>query len=141
MTGLWKTWMTVWCWGILLFGVAFAAAVFPTTEGGARLFYDLIYWPLDHQSPWGDPALRFTAALLGAVTIGWALTIMTLLNTAHHEGKYPLWRGLTASLLTWYLIDSSISVLSGVPVNAASNSVLVGLFLVPVLGSGVLKRP
>lgn len=57
VTGIWKTWMTAWCWGILLFGVAFAVAAFPAADGPTRLFYDVIYWPVDGHSPWGEAPL------------------------------------------------------------------------------------
>jgi hypothetical protein len=41
-------------------------------------------------------------------------------------------------MLTCYVIDSAISVASGVPVNAVSNTALIAALLAPILASGVL---
>ncbi len=136
MQGVWKIWMQVWCWATFGVGAIFALGAAPATDAGVRLFYDVIYWPIDGASPYGD-AVRFTAALLGAVMIGWAMTIFTLVTVADQVGA-TAWRGLTAAIVAWYVIDSAISVASGVGVNAISNTGFLITFLIPVLASGVL---
>jgi hypothetical protein len=118
------------------FGALFAACAIPAFDGGTQLFYDVIYWPLDGASGFTED-VRFTCALLGAVTMGWALTIRGLVQAAHQLGA-PAWRSLVAAMLTWYVIDSAISVASGVPVNAVSNTALIAALLAPILASGVL---
>lgn len=141
MTGLWKTWLEVWCWAIGLFGVMFLVVVIPGADGPTRLFYDLVYWPLDGASGWGE-ATRLTASITGALMIGWAITLHTLMQAAIRANDPGLWRGMTLGVLTWFVVDSAASVASGVPVNAVSNAGLVAGFLIPVLASGVLRgRP
>lgn len=136
MTGFWRSWMQAWCWMTVGFGVVFALVAFPATEGPARMFYDLIYWPLDGQAVFSEDT-RLSAALLGAVMIGWAIAIFGLVEAADAVGA-SAWRWLTASITTWFVIDSTISVASGVALNALSNSVFLVTFLIPILGSGVL---
>lgn len=136
MQGVWKTWMQVWCWATFGVGAMFALGAAPATDAGVRLFYDVIYWPIDGASPYGD-TVRFTAALLGAVMIGWAMTIFTLVAAADRVGA-TAWRGLTAAVIAWYVIDSAISVGSGVGVNALTNTGFLVTYLIPVLASGVL---
>lgn len=136
MQGVWKIWMQVWCWATFGVGAMFALGAAPATDAGVRFFYDIIYWPIDGASPYGD-TVRFTAALLGAVMIGWAMTIFTLVAAADQVGA-TAWRGLTAAVVAWYVIDSAISVASGVAVNALSNTGFVVTYLIPVLASGVL---
>jgi hypothetical protein len=46
----------------------------------------------------------------------------------------------TAAMLVWYALDSTLSVLTGFGLNLVPNSLALGLFLVGVAGSGVLKR-
>src|SRR3990167_5734917 len=75
MTGLWKTWINLWCWGVILFGAVLAAGAFPATDGFAAWVYGLL---ASEPVPAGfmeAPGLRFSVALMGAVTIGWGLTI------------------------------------------------------------------
>lgn len=136
MTPFWKNWLETWCWAIAAIGAMFAACAIPALDGGTRLFYDLVYWPLDGQSGFTED-VRFTCAILGAVTLGWALTIRALVNAAHQLGA-PTWRALVTAMLIWYVIDSAISVASGVAGNAVSNTLLVAALLPPIIASGVL---
>ncbi len=136
MTGIWKIWMQTWCWAVFGLGVMFALSAFPAADAGARLFYDAVHWPLDGASSFGEQS-RFSAALIGAITIGWALTTIALVNAAEQVGA-PAWRGLTFAISAWYVIDSLLSIASGVPGNAVSNTGLYAAFLAPILGSGVL---
>ncbi len=138
MSGFWKTWLDVWCWMILGVGVMFALNAFPTTQSASVLFYDAVSWPIDGNSAWNDTG-RFSTALIGAITIGWALTIMPLVKCAHQSSGPQVWRSLTFAMLAWFVIDSFVSVVTGVPGNAVSNAGFVGLFLVPILWTGVLK--
>jgi hypothetical protein len=138
MHGFWKNWMTVWCWAVLAFGVVLALTPVPVANAAPRLVYALLS---------GDPAavadldlrpMQFGLGLQGALTIGWALTIMSLVRVADIAGA-PVWRSLTFALLVWYAIDSTISVATGFPLNAVSNTVLLAGYLAPVLGAGVLR--
>jgi hypothetical protein len=135
MSGLWKNWMRVWCWATLAFGGVLAAAAVPALEGPTLGFYDLVTWPIDGAPATFDPIARFTCGVLGAVMIGWALTIFALLPVADARA----WRSFTGAMMIWYVIDSTVSVTAGAPGNAVSNTVFLALFLIPVLASGVLS--
>lgn len=137
MTGFWKNWLTVWCWATIGVGAMFAAGALPTLDGGVRLFYDIIIWPIDGVSPYGED-VRLTAALLGAVMIGWGIAIFGLIDAAESAGA-PAWRALTLSIVAWYAIDSAISIALAAPINALSNTGFLVTFLAPVLASGVLR--
>jgi hypothetical protein len=60
MSGLWKTWMHVWCWATLAFGAVLAAVAVPALQGPALAFYDLVLWPFDGAPAAFDPIARFT---------------------------------------------------------------------------------
>jgi hypothetical protein len=140
MTGFWKKWLDVWCIGVGVFGLVFAASAFPATEGPTRLFYDLVYWPIDGASGW-DEATRFTASILGAVTFGWAITLHALVQAAHATGSRAIWAKLTTAFVAWYVVDSAVSIACGVPGNAVSNTLIIAGGLLPIMASGVLKAP
>lgn len=135
MQGIWKNWMQTWCWAILGVGAIFALGAIPAADGGVRRFYDTIAWPIDSVSPYGEE-VRFTAALLGAVMMGWAMTVFALVAVADQIGA-PAWRGLTRDLVR---DRSIISVASGWPLNAVSNTGFLVTFLIPIVASGVLGR-
>ena len=139
MARLWRRWVISWCYLVLALGLVFAGSAWPQTDAAVRLFYDVIYWPLDGQSGWHE-SLRLTAAILGAVMMGWALTLLTLVQTALKQPQLSLWRPMTGSILVWWVIDSSISVALNTPGNALSNTGCLLLYLIPVLASGVLTK-
>lgn len=137
MTGLWKNLMLAWCAAAFGLGAALAAAAFPATDAVARFYYDLIYWPLDGASAFGEQ-LRFTVAVLGAVMMGWAITMFGMVSAAARLGA-PVWRSLTIAVVVWFVIDSALSIATGVPMNAVANTGFLLTFLVPIVGAGVLR--
>lgn len=137
MNGFWKTWMRVWCWGVVAFGGVLALSAVPALDAAPRFVLGLVG---------GSPGLldqsemRFAFGLQGALTLGWSVSMMAMVGLAHQSGA-PVWRSLTASLLVWYVIDSLISVATGFPLNAVSNTLLTAGYLAPVLATGVLRAP
>ncbi len=138
MRGLWKTWMTLWCGATIGFGLILAGAAFPATDGLARFYYGLISAGALAPNFLEAPGFRFSVAVLGAVMIGWGMTILALVRVADAAPSASWW-GLTASMLIWFAIDSGLSITTGFPLNALSNSVFLILYLIPVIASGVLK--
>jgi hypothetical protein len=138
MTGLWKTWITLWCWAVILFGAVLATAGLPATEGIAGLAFSLIGGAEVGAGYFDPPGMRFSVALMGAVTLGWGFTILFLLTAIHAAGA-PAWRGLTAAMLIWFVIDSGFSLSTGFALNALSNTLLMAGLLIPLLASGAFK--
>lgn len=139
MARFWFNWLTVWCWGVLVFGILLATAAFPALDGLVRRLFILFANNAANASMFDHSAVRFGLGLQGALTIGWALTIFALLNAAKTLGA-PLWRALTVSLLVWYVVDSAISIVTGFWINAISNTALMVAFAIPIVASGALKR-
>ena len=139
MQGIWAIWMRVWCWGMFAFGLLLVTAAVPPIDGLARALYMLFSGDAQNAAAFDLRAMRFGLGLQGALTMGWALTILAAIKAAATLGA-PVWRALTTALLIWYVIDSAISVATGFALNAVSNTVLTIAFLVPVLASGSLNR-
>ncbi len=135
MHGLWATWIRVWCWGVLAFGVVLATVAVPPLDGLVRALYSLFSGGGENAAAFDTNAMRFGLGLQGALTMGWALTFLAAIRTGA-----PIWRELTAAVLIWYVVDSAISVSTGFALNAVSNTVLTIAFLVPVMASGVLNQ-
>ena len=132
MTGFWRTWLTVWCWGVAGLGIVLMGAAFALTDGPSRALMELMN---PGAPPRFDPALRFSAGLMGAVTFGWGLTMLAIVRTSDMR----IWRPVTGALLVWYVVDSAISIATGFALNAASNTLLIGLFLLAMVRSGALS--
>ncbi|WP_213269572.1 hypothetical protein [Hyphomonas sp.] len=130
--------MTLWCWAVILFGIILAAGGLPEADGAVGFLYGLLGNLGADGLRLDAPGLRFSVALMGAVTIGWGLTILFLLPAIHAAGA-PAWRGLTAALVIWYVIDGVLSVATGFALNILPNTALAIAYLVPVLASGALR--
>lgn len=138
MTGFWKHWLTIWCWAVGLFGLVLALGAFEATAAPIAWFYGLVG---GGAPPEFTPALRFATGLMGALTIGWALTLAAAIRAAQ-AGATGLWRGIGGAVLAWYVIDSALSVATGFALNAVSNTVLLIGLMLPLWRGGVLAaRP
>jgi len=137
MTGFWRTWMTAWCWAVAAFGLVIAGAAFEATSGPIRLLFAVLNGPepLDLNAQ-----MRFSEAVLGAVTLGWGLTLMAATQAANLLGDRgrPVWGTITASVVVWWLVDCALSMATGYGLNALPNTVFLAAFLLPILRSGVL---
>jgi len=138
MQGIWAAWMQVWCWGVLAFGVLLTTAAMPGLDGVVRPLYELLGGG-ENAAAFDTNPVRFGLGLQGALTIGWAVTMMAMVRAAATLGA-PVWRALTFALVLWYVIDSAISIATGFAPNALSNTALLVAYLTPVLASGVLTR-
>lgn len=138
MARFWRNWLTVWAGFVAVFGLALAGAGLEAADGPVRLIFGLLHGP---EALILNAQMRFALALMGAVTLGWAVTLMVTFDAAHRLGAQagPTWRGVVASAAAWFLIDSGLSIATGFGLNAVSNTVLMAGLLAPLLASGVLR--
>lgn len=138
MSRFWRNWMIAGCWAVGLFGVILAASAFEATVGPTRLMFGLLNGRVAFDP---DAHLRFSLAVLGAVTIGWSLTLAAAIWAAHLLGAQsrPVWALVTVALAAWYVIDTALSVATGFGLNAIPNTIFLAVFLLPIIRSGVLK--
>jgi hypothetical protein len=128
--------MLVWCGATIALGAALAGMVSPATEGLGRAYYAMAAGFDPDAVAFDAPGARFAIALLGAVTIGWGLTMLGIVRSA--DAGSPLWRHMTLAVVGWFGIDSLLSIAAGFPHNAALNIGFIGAYLIPVIGSGVM---
>ncbi|MFN3521123.1 MAG: hypothetical protein ACK4YQ_02660 [Phenylobacterium sp.] len=138
MNAFWRNWMWGWCAAVGLFGAVLALGGLPATGEPARLLLDVLNGPAPVAL---DGALRFSVAVLGAVTIGWSLTLAAAIRAALElgEGAGPVWRLTLAGVVGWFVIDSILSVATGFALNVVPNLILLATFLWPLQRSGALR--
>lgn len=138
MNRFWRFWLTCWCFAVGLFGLLFYGVGFSATTSPAAVIFAAFSNPLPNAP---DRYLRLTTSLMGAVTAGWAITLYVAFRAAwalDDPIRMYLWRGTTAALLAWFVIDSGASIATGFALNAGSNTILLLAYLIPVLVTGSL---
>lgn len=138
MSGFWRGWFVVWCLSIGAFGAVLSGGAFEATSGPVRFVLSNLRGPSEALF---DPPLRFSLAVMGAISIGWAVTLFGVIGAAIDLGDKgrPLWNAISAGMVSWFVIDSTLSVATGFGLNVAPNLALAGMYVVGVLGSGALK--
>lgn len=138
MSGFWRGWLNVWAWLVIVFGLVLAGAGLDATDAAADVAFAIVSGGA--AMDW-TPPLRFSVALMGAVTMGWGLTYLSLFKAAHQLGDAagPVWRLATFGMIVWFVIDSVLSVAIGFWLNAVSNTGLAIGYILPVLASGAMR--
>jgi hypothetical protein len=140
MSGFWRGWLVVWCAGVGVFGLVLAGGANEATQAPVQ-------WVLENLRGPGvvdfNPAMRFSLAVMGCVSIGWAATMLMIMLAAFRmeAGARPLWLGLTVGVSVWFVSDSALSVATGFGLNVIPNVALMASYLAPVLASGALRKP
>ncbi len=138
MSNFWKSWLNYWCFLIIVFGLALSGAGIE----GFEAFADRLFRYLNlSTAPVFNEVERFAIGLIGAVTVGWGMTLAYYIRAAHfsNEGNRT-WRQLAFTIIVWFVIDGYISYRNGFTLNIASNTILALGLLIPLYVSGKLRR-
>jgi hypothetical protein len=115
------------------FGLMFALAAHPATASLGTLFLDALIWPLDGGQSFAGREVRIVTAIGGGITAAWGVLVWMVAGHILPENP-ALGRGiLVKCLLAWFVVDSTASILAGVPQNAAANVLFLLVFLYPLL--------
>jgi hypothetical protein len=114
------------------FGLMFALAAHPATAGLATFFLDALIWPLDGAQSFGGLEARIITAIGGGITVGWGVLVWMVASHIMPENPALGRAMLVRSLLAWFAVDSTASVLAGVPQNAVANVLFLLVFLYPL---------
>lgn len=130
-----KFWLKITAIVIGSFGpVFFLATMLPTAEP-ARFTLDLISWPLDGAQSFDAATTRFLSALAGGFLLGWGVTIWCLATQVHDHAPEAVRRSVLIGLMSWFMLDSAGSALSGNVSNVGFN------LLILLVAVGPMWRP
>lgn len=130
-----KLWLKVTAVAIFCYAILFFLGTITKTNKLIQLVLDLSSWPLDGNQNYDAPTTVFLSALLGGILLGWAVLIWLLSSEIYEKAPEQTRKIVLASLLSWFLVDSLGSILSG-----NFNNFIVNIFLLLIL-VGPLWRP
>lgn len=140
MTDISTTPLKFFAWVVILFGAVLCLAGFTLTLAPVDMLYK-IFHPGEGDAVWSDH-LRFSTGVMGAVSLGWGLTLLTLAKQTPSMDRAlakALWNSISTGLMVWFVIDGVISLANGFWVNAISNVVIAVVYTAALRKSGVLK--
>lgn len=120
--------------GSAVFGVSMVLAPGPIQE----FFNWLIFGDGDPPAGFSVEALdylRFVYGVLGAVMAAWMILIAWVVAGPLDRGETWAWNAVAWSVGGWFAIDTSHSLATGYPENAALNCVFIAAFALPLLGA------
>ena len=139
MSKVWQNWFSAWAIFVALFGLVLAGGAFAATDSLTAALFALFSNPLPADI---DAHHRFAIGLMGAVTMGWGLTYFGAFKALYvldSATAAPIWRYFLGISLVWYVVDSGISIATGFWINAVSNTIVIVLFLIPLVKSGAMR--
>lgn len=134
----WEHGLALWCWLVAGFGLMFAAGGLAATDAGAGWFYWLVSAGQLDASAFDAAGLRSTLAIMGAVMFGWGWSLIAVYRAVGADAR--VWRGLSWAIMGWFGVDSALSIITGIPGNAVTNSLFLALYLLPAFRLGLFRR-
>lgn len=127
----WWRWLMGATFATILF--SFALILFPDQ---LQTFFNWLFFTLtDRDVVLGETAVHYISFIykvLGAVMIGWMITVLFLLLGPFRKGDPMAWNTITTSIVIWFVGDSVASILSGFAMNAVFNIGFLVLFIIPL---------
>ena len=127
-----QLWLKIGSATTMFFGVLIAAASTIGAAAPTEFLADLIFFPIDGAQSLAAPETRLMNAIGGGVLAGWGLLIWKLSTTVFVKDPALAKQLIVPSILTWFVIDSTGSVLAGAPLNALFNVSFLLVFCVPL---------
>ncbi len=116
----------------IFFGTLIAAATVPALSGPVQYLADFIFFPLDGLQSVAAQETRLINAISGGVMVGWGL-MLWMLSTQLYPKEPALTRKIImTSIIAWFIIDSSGSVLAGASLNVLGNTSFLLIFCLPL---------
>ena len=125
-------WLRIGAALLIGFGLLVAAAAVPALNAPAAWLLDLIYFPLDGAEATGAPADRLLSAIAGGVMAGWGVMIWLVAGEVYPADPALGRRLVLHGVLTWFVIDSSMSIAAGAPLNVVGKLGFLLVFVIPV---------
>lgn len=132
----WYRWLLVMTIIISLFG--FGMAFFNQTQLFEMLFnvrVDDSFWGPESHPKGVQQFQAWVYGVLGATMGGWGISLFFITRNAFKAKMKWAWQSILIALVSWYLVDTAISLYFNVYFNAFFNTIVLILILPPVIAT------
>jgi hypothetical protein len=137
--GVWRKWLIVVTVAVILYSVALMALPEPLTG----LFRALFFVAPPRAASFGAEAtayVRLVQGVLGAVMIGWMVTICAILVGGFRRQEREAWNTVALSIAVWFVVGTGFSLAIGNPAHALFNVGFLVAFSLPLANTHGLTR-
>jgi hypothetical protein len=130
----WCRWLWIASLALIAFGMAMALLNRTIAFSTMNRSIDPAFWPAG--APEGASAFQaWVYGAWGATVVGWGVMAAVLARFAFPRREAWAWWALAAGIGAWYILDTAISALHGVWINATLNTVLMVIFAIPLIAT------
>ena len=123
--------------GLIAFGLLTSLTLLPVLQPVMGFFLDLAFLsPLGSDHQLDSEAARLWIGISGGLLAGWGATLYLLTTEVYAKDAQTGGRIILVGVVTWFIVDSTGSVVAGAPFNAVLNVSFLLLFTLPVLWTG-----
>ncbi len=124
-------WLQIGAAITVAFGLLMAAAAVPALQGPTEFLLDLIFFPVDRGQTMDTGTARLLSGITGGLMTGLGV-MLWIVATELCPREPALGRRLIfLGIGSWYVVDSSMSVAAGAPLNVLLNTGFLLIFVVP----------
>ncbi|WP_337658788.1 hypothetical protein [Sphingorhabdus sp. Alg231-15] len=117
----------------LLSAVIFALGAIGDPTGSLSRFLAIIIPGSEGVGGIATPEAKVGLAIAGGVFAGFMVMVLLITVPAIEQGNAAIKRASIYAFLAWFIVDSAASIAGGVALNALSNSILLILYLLPLV--------
>ncbi|QLE55896.1 hypothetical protein [Nostoc sp. TCL26-01] len=133
-----RSWFRFWWYWLIIVtcGVIFFSFSLIIAPDFMQIFFDAIFFPASSThtifNEVASSYIKFLYGLLGAVMMGWSVALLYILLKPFCRQEDEAWYAMTASIVVWFIIDSSFSISTGFWQNAVLNMIFLLFFMIPL---------
>jgi len=113
------------------FGLLMAAAAIPALQWPTEFLLDLIFFPVDQGQTMDTSSSRLLTAITGGLMTGIGVMLWVVATELCPRDPALGRRLILLGIGSWYVVDSSMSVAAGAPLNVLFNTGFLLIFVVP----------
>ncbi len=124
-------WLQIGAAITLGFGLLMAVAAIPALQGPTEIVLDLIFYPVDQGQTLDGASARLLTAITGGLMTGIGVMLWIVATELCPREPALGRRLILLGIGSWYVVDSSMSVAAGAPLNVLFNTGFLLIFVLP----------
>ena len=114
-------------------GLIFFLSLFTSLDILTHLFLDIAVWPFDSAQNLNTDEAQLLTAISGGMLFGWGMMFWVVTTDVYATNPKLGGKIILISIISWFIIDSTGSIIAGFGANAVMNISFLLFFSVPVL--------